>query len=439
MRRRHGQANIEEHPKGSGRYRVRVRISGTLKTIGSKLGASEAEEIAAGYTVLRNEQAFREGLTLTQFSGGFLERREERGIRSAAKDANRWKTCVDPHKLGGLAIASLERADILEWLDWLQSKRRLSVQSRRNALNLLRVALDEALDRKLLKSNPAKEVRIKRYQDTTTHEDLSGVLTLTEQQALMAAVPEHERAGCVFALVTGLRWSELAWLEWDDVRPDHVLVRRSVGGKPTKSGKPRRVDLLEPAKAALIDAAHRRIPECPWVFPGSDGTPRVNRPRGWLKWVAAAGIERRVRFHDLRHTCATSLLAGWWNRRWTLDEVCKMLGHSSITVTERYARKLDETLTNAVLETKFPGGNGFALLQAKPDGANAFLNRRSAVRLCPGAQPNSAGSIDTEGTVWEQTGNSSNQPNSAGTRDLADPSVRAFRALAWTWFARRVA
>jgi len=59
---------------------------------------------------------------------------------------------------------------------------------------------------------------------------------------------------------------------------------------------------------------------------------RVDRFREWLR---AAGIERRVRWHDLRHTCASSLVAGWWGRQWSLEEVREMLGHSSVLVTER--------------------------------------------------------------------------------------------------------
>ena len=50
-------------------------------------------------------------------------------------------------------------------------------------------------------------------------------------------------------------------------------------------------------------------------------------------------------------TCATSLVAGWWGRRWTLEEVCKLLGHSSITVTERYSHAANELLRRAAKES----------------------------------------------------------------------------------------
>jgi hypothetical protein len=85
------------------------------------------------------------------------------------------------------------------------------------------------------------------------------------------------------------------------------------------------------------------------VFPSKRGFQRQpNDDAGWCtrkrkKGVLEpglqelAGITRRVRFHDLRHTCASHLVMGTWGSPWPLADVAKMLRHSSITVTERYA------------------------------------------------------------------------------------------------------
>lgn len=58
---------------------------------------------------------------------------------------------------------------------------------------------------------------------------------------------------------------------------------------------------------------------------------------GWARARRLAGITRRVRWHDLRHTCASHLVQGTWGRVWSLAEVRDVLGHSSIKQTERYA------------------------------------------------------------------------------------------------------
>jgi hypothetical protein len=73
-------------------------------------------------------------------------------------------------------------------------------------------------------------------------------------------------------------------------------------------------------------------------------------PKAWKRVKEAFGA-RKVWWHLLRHTAATSLLCGWWGRRWSLDEVAKMLGHSSVKVTERYAHLLDSELSKIAAET----------------------------------------------------------------------------------------
>ncbi len=53
--------------------------------------------------------------------------------------------------------------------------------------------------------------------------------------------------------------------------------------------------------------------------------------------LSLAGITRSVRWHDLRHTCGSSLVAGFWGPPQPLIVVRDMLGHSSVSVTEIYA------------------------------------------------------------------------------------------------------
>lgn len=359
MRRAPGHANYEEHPKGSGQYRVRARIDGRLHTIASKLSEAVARETADAYAVVRNETVLREGVTLAQFGVGFLDRRERMGVRGINKDRPSWGKHVDRDPLGAMAVSSLERVDILDWLD----RRRVAHRTRVKCLNLLRVALQEAVDRGLLEQNPARDVRVHRSGDRSALDDLAGILTPAEQQAVIAAVPEASRPLVVFSLMTGLRQAEQWWLKPEDIGHAHIVVRRSVGGLPPKSGRNRTVYLLGPAQRALELALAAARKGCPWLWPGARGARRQEgkAPKKWRSWVKAAGINRRIRWHDLRHTCATSLLAGWWGRKWSLDEVCQHLGHSSVTVTERYARKLAETNRLAVAETVFPASSPLML------------------------------------------------------------------------------
>lgn len=350
MRRSVGQANVEEHPKGSGRWRARARIEGKLKNLISGVSHAEAIAVAEGYSVVRNDLVFKEGITLKQFGAGYLDRREENGSRDVRTSRNIWKNHIEADPISELPITSLSRPDVVEWL----GRRKGPRQTRRNQLNLLRGALWDAVERGIINGNPARDVKVKKV-DAEDQDDLRGILTPAEQQRLIAAVPEQWRALVIFALMTGVRQAEQWWLKPEDVSTTAITVRRSVGGKRPKGGKTRTLHLLEPAIRALASAPSN----ADWVWPAIEGGRRQQGkpPKGWHTWVKNAKIKRRIQWKDLRHTCATSLLAGWWGRKWTIDEVCQQLGHSSVKVTERYARKLAETLQLAVRQTEFPASS----------------------------------------------------------------------------------
>jgi integrase len=342
---RQGSAYVEEHPRGSGKFRVKARVEGKQITVASGLSKVDAEETKRAYAQLRHDTAIREGVTLAEFGEGFLDRRELAGVRAIRSDRSYWKTHVAASPMGKLPVTSIEPADVFDWAGKLRGAYRTKVKVR----NLLRVALREAVERGLLTQNPAREVKIHRSGAARSTDDLEGILLPAEQERLLAAVAPRFRPLVQFALFTGLRQAEQWWLHWEDVSETKVVVRRSAKGLPPKSGKIRDVYLLPQAREA-IEAVRRRSV---FVFCGARGGRRQEgkAPSQWVAWLKAAGIKRKVRWHDLRHTCATSLLAGWWGRKWSVDEVCSLLGHSSVTVTERYAKKLDETQRAAVAAT----------------------------------------------------------------------------------------
>jgi integrase len=354
MRRKVGQANVEEHPKGSGKYRARARIDGKLKYLASGVPEAEAKAAADAFTHLHNEGVIHEGLTLAQFGPDFLDRREKNGVRGIRTERNRWKNHVEKDELSKLALTTITRTDVLEWRDRRTGKR----QSRKNQLNLLRAALADALELGIIQANPARDVKIKKIDDDA-EDDLRGILLPAEQGRLLKAVPEAHRPLVVFALTTGIRQAEQWWLAPDDITGRVMTIRRSVGGKKPKSGKVRTIPLMEPARLAAEQAPANET----YVWPATEGGRRGQGkcPKGWHRWVRDAKIRRRIQWKDLRHTCATSLLAGWWGRKWTIDEVCQQLGHSSVKVTERYARKLQETLTLAANQTEFPASSPMLL------------------------------------------------------------------------------
>ena len=129
-------------------------------------------------------------------------------------------------------------------------------------------------------------------------------------------------------MLTGCRKNEILTLRWAEVDLDAGELHLG----DSKTG-PRAVQ-LPPTAVALLEALPRRK-NSPWVFPGNDRDGRYSGgglDHAWQTMRAAAGLED-VRMHDLRHSFASRALA----LGETLPVIGKLLGHSDIETTARYA------------------------------------------------------------------------------------------------------
>jgi integrase len=239
----------------------------------------------------------------------------------------------------------------------------LSSRTISNVVVLVRVALERAVQEGVLSSNPLRAVRVPRSAGASTEQGWT-VLEADEQRALLDACSVE---GALYSMVaialgTGVRRGELLALEWPDVVLDgpepHLVIRYGKPGKPTKGGRPRRVPLFGLGLEAITSwkSTPRGVdPPSVAVFP--DHRVKVPAP-AFRRALVRAGIARNVRWHDLRHTCATSLLEGWWGRAWTLEEVRQLLGHRSTATTERYLHARGSLVFRAAKEAR-KGGTFF--------------------------------------------------------------------------------
>ena len=136
-------------------------------------------------------------------------------------------------------------------------------------------------------------------------------------------------------MVTGCRKGEILTLRWSDVDLDAGELHLA----EAKTG-PRAVQLA-PTAVALLQALPRRKGSR-WVFPGNDRDGRFSGgglDRAWRTVRAASGLED-VRLHDLRHSFASRALA----LGETLPVIGKLLGHSDIETTARYAHLAQDSL-----------------------------------------------------------------------------------------------
>jgi integrase len=140
----------------------------------------------------------------------------------------------------------------------------------------------------------------------------------------------------VLALYTGLRRSDLRLLKWENVDLSAGVIRLIM----RKTKRPVLLPIVPKVRAALDTCRKWRVLSA-YVLLTPDGKPYSESTikRYFTIAKAVAGITRRFRFHDQRHTFASTLASKGINA-FTLRD---LLGHTSTRTTERYARPSTET------------------------------------------------------------------------------------------------
>lgn len=175
-------------------------------------------------------------------------------------------------------------------------------------------------------------------------------LTWDEQAALFKHLRADLHPFVKFALMTGARRATICGLRWRDVDMDNARIRFALKGGLTMF-----FPINNELRAFLSTLPRSDLAsEKPFVLTYADRTEKA-KPRRRIspsgggvhddfhKAVIDAGIED-FRFHDLRHTFATRMLRQTKN----LKLVSKLLGHTSIETTMRYAHVLQSDMEAAL-------------------------------------------------------------------------------------------
>lgn len=140
---------------------------------------------------------------------------------------------------------------------------------------------------------------------------------------------------------TGLRHGELFSLRWSNIDLEHRNL--TVAGSYAKSGTTRQIPLNDEAVELLKQWQSQMVQDSGFVFTGKVGSRVNNARKAWQKLLQDAGIEH-FRWHDLRHHFASKLVMAGVD----LNTVRELLGHSTITMTLRYAHLAPEHKAAAV-------------------------------------------------------------------------------------------
>jgi integrase len=278
-----------------------------------------------------------EGLTVEKYMDRWLESIKDRVRPGTFKP---YEVIVRLHIKPTLGTTKLEKLTAMQLENLYHQKLDAGLSARRvRYIHVtIRKALKDAVRLQLLSRNVA-DAAIPPRQTKTEIEPL----TQDQMRSLLdAARGDRLEALYVLACTTGMRQGELLGLQWKDIDLDAgtLKVSRSVyegivSPPKTNAGK-RTIRLSKLAVSALrshrIGAATQSARISEWVFPNASGTPLGHQNlhnRSWKPMLKHAGLPHCVRFHDLRHSCISLLLA----RGIPIKVVSEMAGHADVSIT----------------------------------------------------------------------------------------------------------
>lgn len=362
-------AHIRKHPV-TGKPQVRWRDPSGRERSKTFLRSTDARALTAEIEhEISRGTLFDRSLSKTPFSvaaAAWLEGRVALRRSSWVRDESYLRRHVISF-FGGYPVGSITRDLIEEWVRGLSSSG-LAPMTVRQMVRILRCVLDDCVERGLVASSPFRSLRRIALPRVSSSSCL--FLTPAEVSRLASAIEPRFRALVLVAAYLGLRWGELAGLLVSSLSLSlssgfsgsgslrvvatleevagmvrYVEETKSRGGRRTLTVPPFLVSVLSghlssfgsggslvPASVVAPSLPGGLVSSSSFVFTDVDGGVLRGarfRRRYWKPAVQAAGLPSELRFHDLRHTCASILIAQGAHPK----EIQARLGHASIRTT----------------------------------------------------------------------------------------------------------
>jgi integrase len=336
------------------------------RTIYGGLREARAARADVVSKLARGERVAPSKLTLAEIAETWLDAQEKKLDKPDAKlrrtTYERYATLVRLHILpclGERRITSIDEDDVVALIAEMQAKN-LRGATIRKALMVLGRILGNAERRGKIPLNPVS--RLQREERPAIEKRDLRILEREEIAKLLDATPAIYRALIALSIFTGLRQGEALGLTWADVdlKGARLHVRkqldRSGNRVQPKTPKAKReialapflVRLLREHKRQALAVGHAKPED--FVFASQIGGPLHYRNvvrRGLDKAVRKGGLDvtgkPKLRWHDLRHTAASLLIA----QGQPVTYVAQQLGHVSPDITLKFYADLFDHAANA--------------------------------------------------------------------------------------------
>lgn len=250
---------------------------------------------------------------------------------------NRFEDFLAEIKKKGITFGNLNGLLIEDFIDYLQQ--RSKGEGAKSYYARFKKMLKHAYRKKLMKDNVLDEVE-RKVKGRAKKKD---TLTLDEIRTLAATRIESDqiRRAALFCTLTGLAWIDVKELKWANVKIESKqleIVRAKLKLENTTVTIP-----LNDTAIKLLETPSKPTHSV-FTLPTANGANKTLKA-----WVERAGINKKITWHNLRHSYGTNLI---FNEVDILT-TSKLLGHSSTAQTMRYVQAADEMKQKATDKLNF--------------------------------------------------------------------------------------
>ena len=315
--------------RSNGRFYFRMEHQGRCyyRSLGTRLDEAKRQAQMLKQDILgdlRGGESIHQPVTVDMFGSRWLseyisQRRNEKGVLLATQRFQDYVSTV----VGKLTLPEV-RTPHIRAVGGFCKEVGLSSQTVRHVLSDLKCLLRYGAECGLLSSVPSFRTMMPAVPERAPKS-----LSEKEVEAILQSLNCRQSFVVRLALLTGLRWGEIRTLHWRHViwRPKPHLVLEI-----TKSKKVRRVPLLPEAAKLLQDEfwQTRSVTVSPYRMKNPCSIYAGGKRKCGVSW----------HFHQLRHTFACR----WLELGGSKEALQKILGHSTIRLTERYGALSDEAV-----------------------------------------------------------------------------------------------
>lgn len=307
-------------------YRINHRR--IRKSLGSDraMAKIQAAEIQKELILGRSINYSLRNISFLEFSKEYLQATgHRRRVRTAVEEERRLRLSILPF-FGELRLKDITQHHIEKWQSWRSSKNAKPGTVNRELTSLRAMLLAAKRWNYLPHSTQLSFSALpdpQRSDRFLSNEEAASLLRACENG------PKHLYGFVLMALHTGMRWSEIRFLKWEDVDLTRRVIRVVNSAEhTTKSGKIRFI----PISTMLHTWLASQPGTSTWVFASEYEKPFKQIHKSFKRACEVAKI-RSLRFHDLRHTFCSHLAMNGT----PLQTIMELMGHSSLRMVLRYA------------------------------------------------------------------------------------------------------